>query len=335
MENAVVKGLGLFSGGLDSILAVKVLQDQGIEVIGITFQTPFFGPQQASKAAEEIGIPLIVKDFTQRHLEMLKDPPSGYGSNMNPCIDCHALMLSEAGKIMEREGYHFLFTGEVLNERPMSQNRNSLARVAKRSGYKPYVLRPLSAKLLPETRPEQEGFVDRKRLLNISGRGRKPQMALAKHYAVKNYPAPAGGCLLTDPNFSFRLKELFHHNWNCSIQELELLKIGRHFRIDGTKIVVGRDERENDRLRELVEKDDVLLSGEHIPGPLVLISGGGSSGVVKRAAGLCVRYSDAKHEDTMPLVNKVHPGTGRIRPQALSEEEIEVVIIKRPVGRKK
>ena len=161
MDGKIVKGLGLFSGGLDSILAAKVLMEQGIEVTGITFQTPFFGPQQAAEAAREIGIPLIVKDFTNRHLEMLKDPPSGYGANMNPCIDCHALMLNEAGKIMELEGYDFIFTGEVLNERPMSQNRNSLTRVAKRSGYKPYVLRPLSAKLLEETAPEREGLVDR------------------------------------------------------------------------------------------------------------------------------------------------------------------------------
>ena len=253
---------------------------------------------------------------------------------MNPCIDCHALMLNEAGEIMEREGYDFIFTGEVLNERPMSQNRNSLIRVAKRSGYQPCVLRPLSAKLLPETLPEREGLVDRERLLNISGRGRKPQLALAKQYGVKNYPAPAGGCLLTDPNFSFRLKELFAHNFNCSVQEVELLKLGRHFRIGGIKIVVGRDESENDRLRELVNNKDVLLSGEHIPGPIVLVSGGASPAFLEKAAGLCVRYSDAKHKETMPLINKIHPETGTIRPLLLSEEEIEAVIIKRPVGGK-
>ena len=160
-------------------------------------------------------------------------------------------------------------------------------------------------------------------------------MALAKQYGVKKYPAPAGGCLLTDPNFSNRLKELFEHNWDCSVQELELLKLGRHFRIDGTKIVVGRDEGENNRLQELADKDDVLLSGEHIPGPIVLVSGGGSPSLLEKAAGLCVRYSDAKYETTMPLINKIHPATGRIRPQVLKEEEIEAVIVKRPLGRKK
>ncbi len=323
--DGTVKGLGLFSGGLDSILAARLLTDQGIAVTGITFKTPFFGLGQATEAAKEIGISLITRDITYRHLEMLKNPSHGYGSNMNPCIDCHALMLNEAGKLMEHEGFHFLFTGEVLNERPMSQTRNSLALVAKLSQYKEYVLRPLSARLLPETMMEKEGLVDRAKLLNIQGRSRKRQLALAEHYGIERYSAPAGGCLLTDPNFSKRLRELFEHNRTCSVQELELLRIGRHFRVEGTKVVVGRNESENQQLIKLAGKKDVLLSGEHIPGPIVLVSDGGSPAILEKAAGLCVRYSDAKNERELPTISRILPSSGTVRPRALSEEMIEAM----------
>ena len=168
------------------MLAVKVIQEQGIEVEGVTFETPFFNAEKARRTAEQIGIPLIVMDITEEHLEMLKAPRYGYGRNMNPCIDCHTLMLMTAGRKMEELRASFVFTGEVLGQRPMSQTKQSLHIVAKNSGYGEYILRPLSARLLPETIPEKEGKVDRGRLLDIQGRGRKRQIEMAKRYGIKN-----------------------------------------------------------------------------------------------------------------------------------------------------
>jgi len=180
-----VNAIALFSGGLDSILAVKVIQEQDIDVLGITFVTPFFGAKKSIEAAKRIGLPLLTLNITEEHLVMLKAPKYGYGRNMNPCIDCHALMLKIAGEKMEELGADFLFTGEVLGQRPMSQGKQSLHVVAKNSGYNGYVLRPLSATLLPETIPETEGKVNRKRLLDIQGRGRKRQMEMAKNYGIR------------------------------------------------------------------------------------------------------------------------------------------------------
>ncbi|MBW2559118.1 MAG: tRNA 4-thiouridine(8) synthase ThiI, partial [Deltaproteobacteria bacterium] len=177
-----VKGIALISGGLDSILAVKVVQEQGIEVQGVAFETPFFSADSALEACKAIDLPLSVVDITREHLVMLRAPRYGYGKNMNPCIDCHILMLKKAGEKMESENADFIFTGEVLGQRPMSQGKQSLHIVAKRSGYQEYIVRPLSAGLLPETKPEMEGKIDRQRLLDIQGRSRKRQMELADRY---------------------------------------------------------------------------------------------------------------------------------------------------------
>jgi hypothetical protein len=287
----MVTGIGLMSGGLDSMLAARLLMDQGIEVVGISFITPFFGSANAEKAAEKIGFRLLIRDITEIHLEVVKNPPSGYGANMNPCIDCHALMVKEAGKIMEREGWDFVFTGEVLNERPMSQTRAALNRVANLSGSRGLLLRPLSALHLAETIPEKEGKVDRKRLLDIQGRSRKPQMGLAVKYGIGDYPTPAGGCLLTDQSFSRRLRDLFENGPERGIPALELLKIGRHFRLHpGVKVIVGRNHDENCRLLDLQGEDDVIFRTVGIPGPVALLSGEPSEADVQLAASLCARY---------------------------------------------
>ena len=198
----MVTGVGLISGGLDSVLATRVLQDQDIRIIGVSFVTPFFGSEKAEKAAAMLDIDLKVIDITKIHLEVVKYPKYGYGKGMNPCIDCHALMFHEAGKVMEEEGADFLFSGEVLGERPMSQNRQSLMIVARRSGCEKLIIRPLSAKLLPETLPEREGKVNREKLLDIEGRSRKRQMELVDHYGITEYAQPAGGCLLTVPGYA-------------------------------------------------------------------------------------------------------------------------------------
>jgi len=285
------QAIALLSGGLDSILAVKVIVDQGIHVHGVTFKTPFFGPEKALRAAKAIGLPTTVIDITDAHLEMLKSPRYGYGRHMNPCIDCHTLMIHEAGKFMEATKAHFIITGEVMGQRPMSQGKQTLALIAKNSGYGDLVLRPLSARLLPETKPEREGLVDRERLLAIQGRSRKAQLALAAHYGITEYSTPAGGCLLTDPAFSRRLKDLFLHSPHPTKREIELLKYGRHFRIsDRIKIIVGRNSEDNKAILSLVEeKDDVFQLVNH-PGPTVVIPGGGDEKSRALAAGLCVLY---------------------------------------------
>ena len=292
-----VRAIGLLSGGLDSILAVKVIQRQGIEVTGLSFTCPFFNAQLAKKAANDLNIPLIVKDFTEDHFRIVKNPPHGYGKTMNPCIDCHILMLNIAGQLMEKNDFDFIFTGEVLNERPMSQNRQSLHIVAKTSGYEKYIVRPLSAKFLDETEPEKKGLLNRRVLLDIQGRSRKRQISLAREFNVKEYPNPAGGCLLTDRAFSNRLKELLEHNVNPAYFELQLLRFGRHFRISKhSKLVVGRDEQENGIIEKFIIKDSFLLRTEKVPGPICLLIGPDAKKYLDVAARICASYSDAKHK---------------------------------------
>ncbi|UCE84351.1 MAG: tRNA 4-thiouridine(8) synthase ThiI [Deltaproteobacteria bacterium] len=290
-----VRGLGLMSGGLDSMLAVRVLQDQQIEMTGITFETPFFGPEGAQQAASQLEIPLRVVDIGESHLEMLKNPKYGYGSQMNPCIDCHALMLRTAGKIMEAEGFDFLATGEVLGQRPMSQRKDALKAVDKLSGYGGYILRPLSAKLLWQTIPEELGKVDRQRLLDIHGRSRKRQMALAADYGIKEYPSPGGGCILTKAGFADRLRDLFTTQENVGLHDVELLKWGRHLRLpSGRRVVVGRAHADNVRLQELARGEDLVLRVKGVPGPTGLMAAEASAQEVELAANIVAAYSDVE-----------------------------------------
>jgi len=320
-----VKGIGLMSGGLDSMLAARLLMEQEIEVRGISFVTPFFGSEKAEAAARIIGFPLLVRDITMPHLAMVRDPPSGYGKNMNPCIDCHAMMVLEAGRIMEREGYDFIFTAEVLNERPMSQTRSSLNRVANLSGYAGVLLRPLSALLLAETLPEKAGKVDRARLLDIQGRSRQRQFALAAQFGIDDYPSPGGGCLLTDPGFSRRLRDLFEGGPSDDPRYVEMLKTGRHFRIgDGVKAVVGRNHGENQRLLELKGPGDPVLEAADIPGPVVLLIGDATGYDLEVAAGLCARYSDADRQ-TVPVIVESGGTERTIDVGPLDEEKIEAI----------
>ena len=226
---------------------------------------------------------------------MMRSPSVKYGKNMNPCMDCHALMFRLAGEVMTRQGFDFLFSGEVMGQRPMSQNRTSLRYVEKHSGYDGYIVRPLSAQCLPETLPEQQGLVDRSRLLDLSGRSRKPQLELARRFGVTDFPAPAGGCLLTDKIFSRRLRDLFDHQPETREVDLELLKFGRHFRLDDqTKIVVGRTRQDNDAIQHSIDPDaDMQLRVVGFPGPLAVIPGGAPEALVFLAASICAGYSKA------------------------------------------
>ena len=276
------------------MLAGAVLRAQEIEVTFICFVTPFYGAQRAREAAAQLGLPLKEVDLTEKFEPLLYEPPHGFGKGHNPCIDCHALMIREAGAVLAAEGFDFVFTGEVLGQRPMSQNRGSLNLVARESGLAELLLRPLSAKLLKPTRPELEGWVDRERLLNLSGRGRKRQIALAAAYGISRYPAPAGGCLLTDPGFAIRIKELLRHQGRASRRDLELLKWGRHFRLPGgAKAVVGRTQRDNEAIFALKAPGDRCLNVEEVPGPLVLVPGAATEVDLQEAAGLAAAYSDA------------------------------------------
>lgn len=270
-KRSETSALVLLSGGLDSILVIKILQEQQVDVTGLTFVSYFFNANSAKRAADKLKAKLKIVDFSDEHLEMVKGPRYGYGKAMNPCIDCHLLMLKRAKKIMEEEGFDFVATGEVLGERPMSQNKSALELIEKESGLKEYLLRPLSAKLLSLTIAEQKGLINRDKLFDISGRSRKRQITLAKEYGIKEYPTPAGGCLLTDLQFGQRLRELLDHWPNAQGKDVQLLKLGRHFWVGNDKIVVGRNEQENKQIEKLTQKGDVLIEPKEFVGPTILI----------------------------------------------------------------
>lgn len=291
------KGLGLLSGGLDSTLAAALLLRQGVEVTCISFVTPFFGATKAKKAATALGIPLIVKVISAEHLQMVKNPRYGYGSNMNPCIDCHAMMFRHAGEIMEAEGFDFIFSGEVMGQRPMSQNRSAMQAVAKHSGYAQKILRPLSAQVLPITAMEEAGLVDRTRLLDIQGRTRRRQKEYAAAWGIKDYPASGGGCLLTEERFSDKLRDLFAHHPDADVRAVELLKIGRQFRLSpGAKLLVGRNEADNEQLGALAGPDDYLLKVPDVAGPCGLLVGTPDAADRDLACGIVASYGKLQDE---------------------------------------
>jgi tRNA U34 2-thiouridine synthase MnmA/TrmU len=296
------KAIALVSGGLDSLLAAKVIQEQGIEVQGVCFVMSAAAisverfSRNVREAAGDAGIPVKVVDISKEFLAVLKSPKHGYGSQVNPCIDCKIFMLRKAKKMMKEERAGFVVTGEVLGERPMSQRRDALNIITKGAGLEGYLLRPLSAKLMEETVPEKEGAVDREKLLDINGRSRKRQFELAEKYEIEKYFYPAGGCLLTDPAFSQKVKDLMKTG-NLTAKNIDLLKYGRHFRLDNeTKVVVGRDDKDNNAITGLKQEKDIVLRLKDKPGPYALLQGKKSEGHIKTAAALVVSHSKAKKE---------------------------------------
>ena len=289
--------LAMISGGLDSILAAKLVKDQGIEVIGICFKSYFFSEKNALKIVKQIDIPLVVVDFSEEHFAMLKDPKHGYGKNMNPCIDCHAMMMRHCGDLLEKFHADFIITGEVLNQRPMSQNRSALDIVKNESGIGQKILRPLSAKNLNPTEMEVEGLIDREALMDIKGRNRKVQMELAEKWGILDYPSPAGGCKLTEPSYSVRLKELLEHKEDTSKKDLELLKIGRHFRITKEcKIISSRTEEEGELLEQFLTEEDLMFLPVHYNGSTIVIIGKATDEDIEFAAKVSGRYCKGKDD---------------------------------------
>lgn len=314
------KAVALVSGGLDSTLAVKLMLDQGIEVAILNFLTPISNnnSQQVTRISNQFGLECKVSLLGMDYLRMVESPSHGYGKNMNPCIDCRIFMLQLARRYMEETGASFLITGEVLGQRPMSQRQDTLRIIERESNLKDRLLRPLSAQLLEPTAPEREGIVDRDKLLGLSGRSRKDQMRLAEKLGIKDYPTPAGGCLLTDENFSRKLRDLFsYYGADYTLRDVELLPIGRHFRLSkSVKVIVGRNEGENQRIELLREPHHYLLYPQSFTGPVALVCGEMSQDEMILVGRIIVRYG--KPDSTPPHTLNIQGRSGQQQFQVCS-----------------
>lgn len=305
-----VKALAMFSGGLDSVLAAKLIIDQGVEVEGIHFSnvfSQFYGEHDESggtgveRLAQVLGITLHKDNISEELAELVKHPKHGYGSGMNPCIDCRILSTRRAGVVMERIGAKFVITGEVLGQRPMSQHRKALELIARESGLPGLIVRPLSAQLLEPTVPEKEGMVDRDRLLALRGRSRRTQLSLAEEFGITGYQTPAGGCLLTEAAFSTRLHDLFEHDPKAGLVEMSILRYGRHIRISPTvKIIVGRDEADNHAL-ERYRAGRAVLEATDYPGPVTLAPAGLPDEMKTLAAAITARYGQGRDQPVVQV----------------------------------
>ena len=295
------KVVALLSGGLDSRLAVKMMQNQGFEVTAVAIKTPFCDFDcgrgcgfEIRETADMLGVDLKTVYLGDEYIEMLKNPKYGFGSGMNPCIDCRAMMFKAGKKVMEDIDAKFIISGEVLGQRPMSQHGPALRTIEKESGLDGKIVRPLSGGLLPPTEAETNGLIKRENLGMIRGRSRKEQLKLAQEFGFENPPNAGGGCLLTDPKFAIRAQDLFKHTQTPTTNDIDLLKIGRHFRFDTkTKLIVGRNNDENEMLKALALPTDTLLEAKDHVGPISLLRGDDSESNLKLAAAITLRYSDA------------------------------------------
>ena len=335
----MAKALALLSGGLDSTLAIRVIQQQGVEVIALNFVTVFCRctshgscKLEAVKVSEKFGIPIKVINTTERFLELVKKPKFGYGKNMNPCIDCRINIFRIAGEYMREIGADFIITGEVLGQRPMSQRKEAMKIIDKEANLTGLVLRPLCAKHMEPTIPEKLGLVDREQLLQIRGRSRKNQIQLADVFQIKDYPCSAGGCLLTDPEFAHRMRDLVN-TCDANVNDVNLLKAGRHFRLDQqTKVIVGRNEEDNTRLDSLSKEGDYLLTLVDMPGPLTLLRGKITEEKIQTAARITARYGKLQVLPSVKVsVKQVgNNATERIvEITPMSQEEADKLILKK------
>lgn len=318
----------LFSGGLDSILAVLRMQKLGYTVLPIFFSTPFFGSDKAQETANKMGFDLIVHDLTDLHLKMLENPKYGYGKNMNPCIDCHGLMFHEAGRLMKEYNVDFIISGEVMGQRPMSQRKDALNAVGKLSGIKDLLVRPLSQKLLSDTLPIREGWVIKDEMLDIQGRNRKRQMKMAEDYGIKFYPSPGGGCLLTDAGFTRKLKDLMQHNMMNKIS-IEFLKTSRHLRLnDNVKLIIGRNEKENNVIGELAN-NEIILQAKDFPGPLGIIQSNEKLTIedIKLSGSIILRYNSKVENSAIIQYGKNFEFNDEIEVEKMTEENVKQYLI--------
>lgn len=311
-----VRCVGLLSGGLDSTLAAKLMLDQGIEVHAINFTSPFCTctPKKAGCAAvvtavrELGGIALKQVALRDEYLGIVRNPKHGHGAGMNPCIDCRIIKIRKAGEFMRKIGASFLLTGEVLGQRPMSQHKQAIEIIDRGSGLQGYILRPLSASHFAPTIPEKEGWVDRSKLLGITGRSRKVQISLAAENGIRDYPCPAGGCLLTDKNFASKMRDYLTFTEHPSIRDIPLLKVGRHFRLDsGDKVIVARNENECKTLKGLYRQKDHLLVPVDFSGPVVILQGNSMGAAVEKM----LKYTKRPVQETSRITHW-HRGKDKI-----------------------
>lgn len=299
------KAIALFSGGLDSLLAVKWMESRGYTVYPVYFSAPYLQAERALKSAQDNGISLKVVDFFAEHYTVVKNPVWGRGKGLNPCVDCHALMFKNAAQLLGEYGASFLISGEVLGQRPMSQTRNALAKVSAMSAVRDLIVRPLSQLLLPDTNPIKAGWVDKEDLLAINGRSREAQFALAANLGIHSFPAPAGGCLLTDRNYCLRLSDLMEHGQD-NHENIELLLYGRHFRLnEHNKLIIGRDESDNDYL-EVHSKQGLVLNAHKCSGPLGVITGPDpGEAALKLALGIFLFYNGKAHNEDEVIIQDI------------------------------
>lgn len=308
-----VKALVTVSGGLDSALAVMLLKTQGIHVCAVHFQhifQPYTGGNPAFDVANSCSVELRMDSLSSELLSILRNPPHGYGKNVNPCIDCRILQLRKAAELMHELDCRFIATGEVIGQRPMSQRTEVMRRVEREAGLEGLVLRPLSALHLPETIPEKERWVDRSRLKGLRGRTRRPQLDMAGEFGIKGFSSPAGGCLLTDPGFSLRMRDYMEHSeGDLSVNEIELLKHGRHFRLgSGTKLVIGRNEKDNEKLLALARPGDVIIRAAAGSSPETILRGQITEEFIYKAAEITARYSKWRREESVEMLALKAPG---------------------------
>ncbi|MFH1399056.1 MAG: hypothetical protein ABIG95_03010 [Candidatus Woesearchaeota archaeon] len=293
-----MQAIGLFSGGLDSALAIKLVQEQGIEVIALNFVSPFCTCVGKGcsivEMAKSLGVKIKLMNKGKDYLRIVRHPKFGYGKNMNPCIDCKIYILRKAKQYAKKIGAKFIFTGEVLGQRPMSQHYRTLMLIEEEAGLKGKLVRPLCAALLPPSKAEEKGWLDREKLLKLQGRTRRPQLELAGKYKIDGFMCGGSGCRLTDKEYAGKLRDLFDHKKRIRVNDIKLLNLGRHFRYDGKKIVVGRNESENEQLLKLKRKADLVFEVKEYVGPTTVLEGRGKKAEIMLAASLTARYSDAK-----------------------------------------
>lgn len=342
MSESPIRALGLMSGGLDSTLAAHLMQSLGVEVLGLHFSTGFCVADRhrllgnfnnrdkpyrndALHAGAQLQVPVEIIDIKEDYLpNVVLDPKYGYGQGMNPCIDCRIFMLGKARELMHERGYHFIFTGEVLGQRPMSQRRPPMHTIETEAGLEGFLLRPLSARLLPPTEPEQRGWIDREKLFDFSGRSRKPQMALAERFGLIDYPQPAGGCcFLPDENFARKLRDLLAHRGNdVDPDDMMLLKVGRHFRLgDEVKIIVGRHETENDYLERFQTGRGAVWIDDY-SSPLTLIEGQPSAAELELACRITARYSAGRSAPRVPVKWRMGEDRGQLMVEPVREDTL-------------